>query len=119
MDEETVEIYWLETKSMLNANASKSTTFKTCTTNDLQKFKQKACVNNRAEGPWGVLEKPTQVWKGLKDVKQEQQKCKTPRARFKILQNRQSSFFFCQVWKYLNQVIAWAHAFLNQIWMAE
>ena len=36
---------------MLNANASKSTTFKTCTTNDLQKFKQKACVNNRAEGP--------------------------------------------------------------------
>ena len=51
MDEETVEIYWLETKSMLNANASKSTTFKTCTTNDLQKFKQKACVNNMAEGP--------------------------------------------------------------------
>ena len=94
MDEETVEIYWLETRSMFNANASKSTTFKTCTTNDLKKFKQKACVNNRAEGPWGVLEKPTQVWKGLKDVKQEQQKCKTPRARFKILQNRQSSFFF-------------------------
>lgn len=38
-------------------------------------------------------EKPTQVWKGLKDLKQEQQKCKTPWARFKILQNRQSSFF--------------------------
>lgn len=51
MDEETVEIYWLETKSMFNANASKSNTFKTCTTNDLKKFKQKACVSNRAEGP--------------------------------------------------------------------
>ena len=36
---------------MFNANASKSNTFKTCTTNDLKKFKQKACVNNRAEGP--------------------------------------------------------------------